>query len=301
MPVSEYIGNIKDTVKSAWEGMSVTLSYMFRRPMTVQYAGPEEARRTGELVQHTMPSRYRGFLEVDIDICTACQACERACPINVIAIEIEKDPANPKQRVMTRFDIDEAKCMFCGLCVEPCPTGAIQHTREFEGAQRFLSNMVLRFVDPARPVAPYKPPKGATAFPRVILGNITRSLVKKWDSPPPPFPLPGTADAAPKKKDTGDSKAAALEMAKKALGVDPGKLAQVLEEAQAGTDCGACTYPTCRDYAEAMAAGKETRLHMCEPGGAESARATHIIMDSWNAGSVVVTPEAENAQYEGPS
>jgi len=35
MPVAQYFGNIKDTVKSAWEGMSVTLSYMFRRPMTV--------------------------------------------------------------------------------------------------------------------------------------------------------------------------------------------------------------------------------------------------------------------------
>jgi NADH-quinone oxidoreductase subunit I len=300
MPVSQYVGNIRDTVKSAWEGMSVTLSYMFRRPMTVQYAGPENARATGQLIQHTMPSRYRGFLEVDIGICTACQACERACPINVIAIEIEKDPANPKQRVMTRFDIDEAKCMYCGLCVEPCPTGAIQHTREFEGTQRYLSNMVLRFVNPAQPVAPYKPPKGATAFPRVVLGEITSSLVKRWDSPPPPFPIAG-AEGVAKKKDTGDSKAAALELAKKAIGADKEKLAAILEEAQAGTDCGACTYPTCRDYADAMAAGKEKRLHMCEPGGAESARATHIIMDSVSKGAVTVTPEAENAKYEGPS
>ncbi|HVE81829.1 MAG TPA: 4Fe-4S binding protein, partial [Myxococcales bacterium] len=193
MPVAEYIGNIKDTVKSAWEGMSVTLSYLLRRPMTVQYAGPEAARESGQFVQDTLPSRYRGFLEVDMSICTACQACERACPINVIAIEIEKDPANPKQRVMTRFDIDEAKCMYCGLCVEPCPTGAIMHTREFEGAQRFLSNMMLRFVDPAKPVAPYKVPKGSTAFPRVMLGELTRSLVKKWDAPPPPFPVAGAA------------------------------------------------------------------------------------------------------------
>jgi formate hydrogenlyase subunit 6/NADH:ubiquinone oxidoreductase subunit I len=300
MPVAQYFGNIKDTVKSAWEGMSVTLSYMFRRPMTVQYEGPESARERGDLVQHTLPSRYRGFLEVDMAICTACQACERACPINVIAIEIEKDPANPKQRVMTRFDIDEAKCMYCGLCVEPCPTGAIQHTREFEGSQRFLSNMVLRFVDPARPMAPYKPPKGATAYGRVMLGDITRSLVKRWDSPPPPFPVAGSGQAVAKKKDTGDSKGAALELAKKAIGIDRAKLADVLEEAQAGTDCGACTYPTCRDYAEAMASGKEARLHMCEPGGAESARATHIVMDTWKEGKVVVTPAAENAKYEGP-
>lgn len=188
MPIAQYFGNIKDTVTSAWEGMSVTLSYMFRRPMTVQYAGPENARKTGELVQHTLPARYRGLLEVDTSICTACLACERACPINVIAIEIEKDPANPKQRLLTRFDIDAAKCMFCGLCVEGCPTGAIQHTREFEGAQRFIYNLVLRFVDPAKPVPPYKVTKGSTAYPRVVLGEVTRGLIKQWDSPPPQFP-----------------------------------------------------------------------------------------------------------------
>ena len=44
------------------------------------------------------------------------------------------------------------------------------------GQERFLSNMVLRFVDPSRPIAPYKPPKGATAFPRVMLGELTRTL-----------------------------------------------------------------------------------------------------------------------------
>src|SRR5216684_3096384 len=187
--VGAYVKNVRDTAKSFWEGMSVTLSYMFRKPITIQY--PD---RTDVPVRDTTPARYRGFLEVDMDTCTACQACERACPINVIAIEIEKDPANPKNRVMTRFDIDEAKCMFCGLCVEPCPTGAIQHTREFEGSQRILSNMVLRFVDPARPIAPYKPPKGATAYPRKMFGEITRPLVKKWDSAPPPFLHQGAGD-----------------------------------------------------------------------------------------------------------
>jgi len=301
MPVTQYIGNITDTVKSAWEGMSVTLSYMFRRPMTVQYAGPEAAATLSvPRVQHTLPSRYRGFLEVDMETCTACQACERACPINVIAIEIEKDPANPKSRVMTRFDIDEAKCMFCGLCVEPCPTGAIQHTREFEGSQRSLHNMVLRFVDPAKPAVPYKPPKGATAYPRIMLGEVTRALVKKWDSPPPSFPIAGAVAAPAKKKDTASSAAAALELAKKAIGADKVKLAVVLEEAQAGTDCGACTYPTCREYSEAIASGGEQRLNLCEPGGAESARATEIIMESWKAGKVAAPAPADGAPVAPP-
>lgn len=191
--MGSYVGNIQGTVKSVWEGMSVTLSHLFRRPMTVQYAGPESLERQGiSKVQHTLPSRYRGLLEVDMDICTGCQACERACPINVIAIGIEKDPSNPKNRLMTRFDIDLAKCMFCGLCVEPCPTGALQHTREFEASQTNLDNLVVRFVDPAHPAPLYRPPKGATFYPRAMLGEILRKLIKRWDSP---SPLPAKKEA----------------------------------------------------------------------------------------------------------
>ena len=33
---SEYVGNIRDTVKSFWHGMSVTLSQVLRRPITQQ-------------------------------------------------------------------------------------------------------------------------------------------------------------------------------------------------------------------------------------------------------------------------
>ncbi|MFN7135512.1 MAG: NuoI/complex I 23 kDa subunit family protein [Myxococcales bacterium] len=175
-----YVRNVTDTVKSLWHGMSVTLSHLFRKPVTVQYPDATEVP-----VSWTLPARYRGLLEVDMDVCTACLACERACPIECIAIEIEKDAANPRQRVMVRFDIDAAKCMYCGLCVEPCPTGAIQHTREFEAASQHLHNLVLRFVDPAKPAPPYKPPKGAEAYPRKVLGEVLRPMLKRWDAPAP--------------------------------------------------------------------------------------------------------------------
>jgi sulfite reductase (NADPH) flavoprotein alpha-component len=107
--------------------------------------------------------------------------------------------------------------------------------------------------------------------------------------------LAGAAAPPAKKKDDASSAAAALELAKKAIGADREKLAVVLEEAQAGTDCGACTYPTCREYSEAIAAGKEQRLNLCEPGGADSARATEIIMESWKTGKVSVPGGAKPA------
>src|SRR5207244_4427411 len=81
------------------------------------------------------------------------------------------------------------------------PTGAIQHTREFEGAVQHFNNLTLRFVpDPLVPAVPYKPPKGSDAFPRRALGEITRALIAAWDAPPPPFPskeqLEGDSGAA---------------------------------------------------------------------------------------------------------
>jgi NADH-quinone oxidoreductase subunit I/NAD(P)H-quinone oxidoreductase subunit I len=168
--IREYFHSIGDVIKTFWEGLSVTLSYMLRRPITVQYPDRIEKR-----IADTLPVRYRGILEVDMAVCTGCMACERACPIAVIKISTDKDPTNPKQRVITQFDIDESKCMFCGLCVEPCPTGAIQHTREFEATRKSIDALVVRWVpDPENPVPFYRPVKGQDA-PRAPVGEILRT------------------------------------------------------------------------------------------------------------------------------
>jgi len=182
--VREYTGAIKDTVVSFWHGLSITLSHLVRRPMTVQY--PD---RTPMPVRDMLPPRYRGFLEVDTTICTVCQACERACPIGCIQITIEKDPADPKKRYCTQFDIDEAKCMFCGLCVEPCPTGSIQHSREFEGSVRDIRNLTFRWADAHNPFPVYKVDKTAEYYPRAPLGSLVRAKLEtqRWDAKGPTF------------------------------------------------------------------------------------------------------------------
>jgi len=197
--VWRYFAGIWTALKNVGEGMAVTMSWMLRRPITVQY--PD--RYDGKLNQfmhdlekvdqgQKLPQVYRGFLEVDMDVCSACQACERACPIDCISIAIEKVP-DERKRVMTRFDIDLGKCMYCGLCVDPCPTAAILHTPEFEATSQYVENLVARFVpDPRKPFTPYKIPKGQE-IPRKQLGSVLRELgftglKKDAFAPLPPFP-----------------------------------------------------------------------------------------------------------------
>ena len=158
--MSAYISNILTSFSTIFEGMSVTFSHFFRPAYTVQYPDRMPVR-----VQDTLPYRYRGLLEVDLEICTGCLACERACPIECIVIDAKKDKAT-KSLILNRFDIDLAKCMYCGLCSEPCPTGSIHHTREFEGADYSLESLVRRFVKV--PVAAYKPKRSGEDDPAIV-------------------------------------------------------------------------------------------------------------------------------------
>jgi formate hydrogenlyase subunit 6/NADH:ubiquinone oxidoreductase subunit I len=174
--VREYLRGIGTAVATIFEGMAVTASHLIRKPYTVQYPDRMPVR-----VQDTLPFRYRGILEVDLEICTGCLACERACPIDCIVIACEKDPKT-KNITISQFDIDIAKCMFCGLCSEPCPTGAIHHTTEFEGSDYSLESLIRRFVK--EPVVAYKPKKGAEPDPRIapILNRGMRYL-SQWATP----------------------------------------------------------------------------------------------------------------------
>lgn len=187
--MSAYVGNIVDSVTSIFDGMAVTFSHFFRRPYTVQYPDRMPVR-----VQDALPYRYRGFLEVDLEICTGCLACERACPIDCIAIDVLKNKET-KQNLLVRFDIDLAKCMYCGLCSEPCPTGSIHHTREFEGADYSLESMVRRFV--LDPVETYKPKKSGEDDPAIV-PILERGMryVNEFAVPEAP-PKPPKKDAAP--------------------------------------------------------------------------------------------------------
>ena len=74
-----YFQKIWKSATSTFEGMAVTMANLVRTPITVQY--PDRLPE-GKPLWETLPERTRGFLEVDMDICTACTLCETFCHRN---------------------------------------------------------------------------------------------------------------------------------------------------------------------------------------------------------------------------
>ncbi len=178
--LDRYLLPVARSMLTIGEGLAVTFSYLFRKPITIQY--PD---RTEKPVVDMLPERSRGILEADTSVCTGCAMCAKQCPIGCIQVEVQTDAAT-KQRYLTRFDIDVSKCMFCGLCVEACPSSGLRHSHEFEGATRDVRRLVLHFVDRPLPVA--KPPKKGEEVKTAPLGSIVRPLLGTAFDPyrPPP-------------------------------------------------------------------------------------------------------------------
>ena len=162
----EYFANVWRAVSSIFEGLSVTMSWMFRRPPTIQY--PDKIEKP---VQEMLPEGYRGVLEVDLARCIGCLLCMRTCPIGCIDVEVTKNPETGGREI-TRFDIDMGRCMFCGLCTEAEDCDALMHTTQFEATMPHPDQLVLHFVKQPVPVA-----KRATAPPRRTPGSILAEIL----------------------------------------------------------------------------------------------------------------------------
>ncbi len=68
------------------------------------------------------------------------------------------------ERYAKAYSIDYNRCIFCGFCVEACPTDAITHGHGFEVASYNTSTLVKRKEDMLVPIpAGFKPPVIAPA------------------------------------------------------------------------------------------------------------------------------------------
>jgi NADH-quinone oxidoreductase subunit I len=143
--VGTYFYNIFHSLYTVVVGMKITIKHLFTRSVTVQYP----------TVKMKIPERARNRLYVNIDDCIGCDQCSMACPVDCITIETIKSTPdvdlgltskNTKKRLYVPcFDIDIAKCCYCGLCVWPCPTECIVMTDVYEFSEYDRKNLIYSF------------------------------------------------------------------------------------------------------------------------------------------------------------
>ena len=144
--VRTYFKTIWLGVYTAMVGMRLTFRHLFTPAVTVQY--PD--------VKMKLPERARNRLYVNMDDCIGCFQCDMACPVDCIKIETVKalptedlgmtSTGQKKRLWVTIFDIDIAKCCYCGLCVYPCPTECIKMTDVYEFSETNRQNLIYNYV-----------------------------------------------------------------------------------------------------------------------------------------------------------
>jgi NADH-quinone oxidoreductase subunit I len=121
------------------KGLGVTLKTMLHPAVTQQYPH----------VRPDLPPRTRGVIALKQENCTVCYKCSRECPDWCIYIDAHKETHEPASggrarsvKVLDRFAIDYALCMYCGICVEVCPFDALFWSPEFEYAEYDIHELI---------------------------------------------------------------------------------------------------------------------------------------------------------------
>jgi NADH-quinone oxidoreductase subunit I len=132
-----------ETLATLAKGFSVTFRNMLRKTVTENY--PEEPVH--------FQARYRGIhvLQRDengLEKCVGCFLCAAACPARCIYIEAAENTDAQRisagERYASVYNIDYSRCIFCGYCVEACPTDAITHGHRFELAPSNINALIYR-------------------------------------------------------------------------------------------------------------------------------------------------------------
>lgn len=143
--MGRYFKDVWDGFYTVLVGMKITWLHLFTPAVTIQY--PD--------VKLKLPERARNRLYVNMDDCIGCDQCSMACPVDCITIKTVKSTPDidlgltsvgtKKRLYVSQFDIDIAKCCYCGLCVPPCPTECIKMTDVYEFSEYDRSSLVFNF------------------------------------------------------------------------------------------------------------------------------------------------------------
>ncbi len=117
-------------------GLSITMRNLLRGPITLKY--PFEKAELPERARWAVQPTYDG---AGAHKCTACMACIRACPDNIL--ELEVTTREDKSKHIDRYSYEIGACMMCGLCVEACPFDAIEMGHDYELAVYGADDLVV--------------------------------------------------------------------------------------------------------------------------------------------------------------
>ncbi len=128
-------GLFRGIFRPLWVTLKQGLVAAFKRkPVTVLY--PYE--------RIELPKAFRGQHSIDWYKCIGCELCAKVCPNECIYFDILEVEPNSAYLLPSRAELDEMKhvirrpavdvghCLFCGNCMEYCPTDAWNFTQEFE-------------------------------------------------------------------------------------------------------------------------------------------------------------------------
>jgi len=141
--MASIVREVGETFLTLYKGFSVTFRNLFRTPTTERFPDAPPS----------VEPRYRGIhvLQRDengLEKCVACFLCAAACPANCIYIEAAENTETTRisagDRYAKAYNIDYSRCIFCGYCVESCPTDAITHGHALDLAPADITALIYR-------------------------------------------------------------------------------------------------------------------------------------------------------------
>jgi NADH-quinone oxidoreductase subunit I len=108
------------------KGMFLTLRRLFTPAVTRQYPEEKRAPFPGFRGKHALVrDEQTGRAK-----CVGCLKCALVCPSRCITLDYREQEGGA--RIVTKFIIEAARCVYCGYCVEVCPVCALVLTEVSE-------------------------------------------------------------------------------------------------------------------------------------------------------------------------